>query len=185
MNKILLVIGSLRDESLNLQLADAIMTKLAGRAEVAELEYDDIPWLNEDIEFPTPPGVARVRYEVLNADGIWFVSPEYNGSYPAHVKNLIDWLSRNADDEHRNVVAIEEKPVTVSGAGGRGATRKMQEKLIELLDVVGAKVMAGPAVAISLPAQAFSTSELELTAEDEAAIDEQVEEFLAFVDEEA
>lgn len=183
MHKILLVIGSLRDDSINLQLADAIMTKLAGRAEVAELEYDDIPWVNQDIEFPTPQGVARVRYEVSHADAIWFVCPEYNGSYPGHVKNLIDWLSRNSDDEHNNVVVIDDMPVTVSGAAGRSGSRKMQAKLIELLDFVGAKVMAEPAVGIELPAQAFSTSELEITPEIDAAISEQVDEFLAFVDE--
>ena len=42
--------------------------------------------MNQDIEFPAPEAVARVRKEVAEADGLWFFTPEYNHSYPASSK---------------------------------------------------------------------------------------------------
>ena len=41
--------------------------------------------MNQDIEFPAPEAVARVRKEVAEADGLWFFTPEYNHSYPGAV----------------------------------------------------------------------------------------------------
>ena len=94
MKKILFIIGSLRAKSFNRQLANEAKTIIGQRAEVSELDYSDLPLLNQDIEQPEPAAVARIRKAVSEADALWIFTPEYNFSYPGHLKNLLDWLSR-------------------------------------------------------------------------------------------
>lgn len=71
--KILAIVGSLRKESYNRQLALAAKEILKDWADFTLLEYQDIPLMNQDIEFPAPEAVKRVREEVKSADGIWFL----------------------------------------------------------------------------------------------------------------
>ena len=94
MKKVLLIVGSLRKESFNLQLAKLAEEMLKDKVQVSLLQYADLPFMNQDMEFPAPESVARVRQEVLAADGIWIFSPEYNYQIPGVLKNLLDWLSR-------------------------------------------------------------------------------------------
>ena len=61
MKKILFIIGSLRRESFNKQLAKEAEQLLLGRATVEYLDYSDVPLMNQDIEFPAPEAVTRVR----------------------------------------------------------------------------------------------------------------------------
>nr|WP_330368229.1 NADPH-dependent FMN reductase [Peptoanaerobacter stomatis] len=63
-------------------------------AEVSFLEYSDIPYMNRDIESLAPNQIVRIKEEVLKADTLWVIAPEYNFSYPGVLKNLLDWLSR-------------------------------------------------------------------------------------------
>ena len=80
MKKILFIVGSLRKDSFNRQLAQEAEKNLAGLAEVTYLDYTDVPFLNQDIEYPAPAAVAKLRETVANADGIWIFTPEYNFS---------------------------------------------------------------------------------------------------------
>lgn len=48
---------------------------LEKKADVSILSYEDLPQMNQDIEFPAPEAVARVRKEVAEADGLWFFTP--------------------------------------------------------------------------------------------------------------
>ncbi|MFA6642538.1 MAG: NADPH-dependent FMN reductase, partial [Methanomethylophilus sp.] len=92
--RILAVVGSLREQSLNRQLAVLAGQALGNRAVFEVLDYRDIPLFDQDEEFPAPAAVARVRRQVLEADALWFFSPEYNHFFPGVLKNLVDWLSR-------------------------------------------------------------------------------------------
>ncbi|MDD7536882.1 MAG: NADPH-dependent FMN reductase, partial [Bullifex sp.] len=94
MKKILFIVGSARKGSFNRQLAGQAEKLLEGRAEVAYLDYSSIPLMDQDIEYPAPSEIERVRKACIEADALWFFTPEYNHSYPGAVKNLIDWLSR-------------------------------------------------------------------------------------------
>lgn len=85
MKSVLFVIGSLREKSFNRQLARKAEKLLEGKAEVKYLDFADLPWINQDKEFPAPAEVARVRSEITAADALWFFTPEYNFSYPGHV----------------------------------------------------------------------------------------------------
>ena len=87
MKKVLMIVGSLRKESFNLQLAKLAEEMLKDKTRVSILYYADLPFMNQDMEFPTPESVARVRQEVLAADGIWIFSPEYNYQIPGVLKN--------------------------------------------------------------------------------------------------
>ena len=90
MKKVLMIVGSLRKHSFNLQLAQEIQRMLEGRVQVSFLEYGDIPFMNQDIEFPVPESIARVRQAVQEVDGIWIVSPEYNYQIPGVLKTC--WI---------------------------------------------------------------------------------------------
>ena len=90
MKKILFIVGSLREGSFNRQLAREAEQMIGARAEVTYLDYTDVPLINQDIEFPEPEAVASLRAAVKEADALWVFTPEYNFSYPGHVKNLFD-----------------------------------------------------------------------------------------------
>lgn len=101
MPRILMIVGSLRKQSFNHQLAREIERIIGDRAEVTFLDWGDVPLMNQDIEWPAPEAVQRVRDAVLAADGLWFFSPEYNYQIPGGLKNLLDWLSRPLDEHDR------------------------------------------------------------------------------------
>jgi len=81
--KISAIVGSLRKNSLNRQLALEAGRTVGDRAEFEMLDYSDVPLFNQDIEYPAPDAVSRVRNAVKSADGIWFFTPEYNHFFPA------------------------------------------------------------------------------------------------------
>jgi chromate reductase len=178
---VLIVVGTLRKNGFNEQLAKAIQTEIGDRANVSFLSYSDLPFMNQDLENPELPEVARVRDEVRKADGIWFVSPQYNGSFPGHVKNLVDWLSRPLPGQGRDSVVIAGKKVTVSGAGGKTATAQMRAALDGLLEFVGAQVMRDGETGIALSGESWGTGTLLMSDADKAAIADQAEKFLSFI----
>lgn len=179
--KVLIVVGTLRRNGFNLQLAHEVERVLEGRAEVSYLDYAGLPNMNQDLEDPEPAAVGAVREAVRAADGVWFVSPQYNGLMPGHVKNLVDWLSRPLPGQGRDSVVISGVKATVSGAGGRAATAPMRESLDALLRFVGADVMEGPETGVALPAESWSTGELALSDDDRAQLAAQADAFLAFI----
>jgi chromate reductase len=92
--QIAIVVGSLRQDSFNRKLANAI-TKLAP-AEFAfkQLKIDDLPLYNQDEDARPAASVARLKSEIEAAQGVIFVTPEYNRSIPGVLKNAIDHASR-------------------------------------------------------------------------------------------
>lgn len=170
MKKILFIIGSLRAKSFNRQVADVAKEIIGNRAEVQELNYSDLPLINQDIEQPEPAAAARIRKAVAEADGLWIFTPEYNLSYPGHLKNLIDWLSRPVKPmDYETPTCINGKRVALSGAGGRFATAKCREKLTELLSFIKADVLPKQ-TGVAVPAEAWGTDELVLTDEQKAEL---------------
>lgn len=182
MKKILMIVGSLREQSFNRQLAEKAAEMMAGRAEVTYLNYADVPFMNQDIEFPVPEAVARVRNEVLEADSIWIFTPEYNSSYPGVLKNLLDWLSRPMEaGNFQKGTAVSGKKAAISGAGGKAATSGARSKLRELLNFIRLNVMEGPETGIAA-GKAFVTNVLELSEEDVQTLYSQAEAFLKFIE---
>ncbi|MBE6108096.1 MAG: NAD(P)H-dependent oxidoreductase [Erysipelotrichaceae bacterium] len=179
MKKIVFIIGSLRRESFNLQLFNEIKRIIGNRADVSVLNYSDIPYMNEDIEFPPPESVSRVRKEIQNADGIWIVSPEYNQQIPGVLKNLLDWLSRPLlKRDYKTGSVVKGKPVTISGAAGKSGALKVRIALKDLLEMMSLKVVFGTGVGISMNTNTFATGKLEVDDEIRGLLIEQVEQFL-------
>jgi NAD(P)H-dependent FMN reductase len=111
--KVLTLVGSLRAASINRQIAE--LASEAAPDGVAVTIFDglgDLPFYNEDIdnEADVPAAVTALRAAAADADAALVVTPEYNGSYPAVIKNAIDWLSRPFGDG-----ALKGKPLAVIG----------------------------------------------------------------------
>ena len=111
--KVLVLLGSLRRESVNRQLVELA-------AEVAPpgvtLEFFDrlgeLPHYNEDIDGDdVAESVQALRAVAGDADAALVVTPEYNGSIPGVLKNAIDWLSRPFGNS-----ALKDKPLAVIGS---------------------------------------------------------------------
>ena len=184
MKKILFVVGSMRKESFNRQRANIIAEELKGKAEVSFLSYGDIPFMNQDIEFPTPEEILRVRSEVEGADGLWIFTPEYNSSYPGVLKNLLDWLSRpHKPNDYANGSSITDKKVAISGVAGKSAAAGSRGKLKDLLEIMGMKVMETQ-VGVTINPEAWANNELTLSDDKKEELNKQAEEFLKFLDEE-
>lgn len=184
MKNILFIVGSLRKQSFNRQLAALAEKMLEGQFNIQYLEFEDVPLMNQDLEANTPAPVARVRKEVLAADGIWIFTPEYNFSYPGLLKNLLDWLSRPMDiSNFTNPTVAADKKVTASGAGGNNQTASCRAKLNDLLEFMKMQVMKEPQTGIALGVEAWTKGEFNLTDEQVAQLKAQAEKFAAFVNE--
>lgn len=182
MKKILFIIGSLRKQSFNRELSVMVKGMLQGKAEVTELDYSQVPFINQDEEYPAPQAVAGARKAVAEADGVWIFSPEYNYSYPGHVKNLIDWLSRPVDPADRNApTVLAGKKFTLTGAGGKAATAGCRKLLTTLLTVLKADVMTEGQTGIALNLEAWTEGRMILTEEQKAQLAKQAELFLEFI----
>ncbi len=183
MKKILFVIGSLRKQSFNRELSEMVKGMLQSKAEVTELDYFQVPFINQDDEYPAPQAVTDARKAVAEADGVWIFSPEYNYSYPGHVKNLIDWLSRPVDPADRNApTVLAGKKFTLTGAGGKAATAGCRKLLTTLLTVLKADVMTEEQTGIALNTEAWTEGRMILTEEQKTQLAKQAELFLEFIE---
>jgi NAD(P)H-dependent FMN reductase len=110
--RILALVGSLRAGSDNRRLAEAAVKLAPSGVSVEIFEgLSDIALYNEDIDRPGSAAAAdRLRAEVRSADALLFVTPEYNGTMSAALKNAIDWISRPF-----GAGAITGKPLAVIG----------------------------------------------------------------------
>lgn len=139
--RIVVLLGSLRAESVNRRIAEALRDRApAGlTVEIAE-RLDELPFYNEDLDQPQldlHPAVVSLRATVAGADAVLAVTPEYNGSMPAVLKNAIDWLSRPYGEG-----AIVGKPFGVVGTtptpyGGQWA----HEHAVRSATIAGARVV--------------------------------------------
>jgi|SRR5581483_832369 len=138
--RVLALVGSLRADSLNRKIAEAIQAQApAGTTiEIAE-GLGNLPFYNEDIDGDAAPAsVVAFRDQVAQADRLLVVTPEYNGSTPAVIANAIDWASRPY-----GAGSIQGKPVAVVGtAVGQYGGQWAHEDTRKVAGVAGAEVLA-------------------------------------------
>jgi chromate reductase len=138
--RVLAISGSLRAASHN----TALLRQAAERApEGVEVEIygelESLPPYNEDRDGEVPPAaVAAMRRRVAEADALLISTPEYNGTLPGALKNLVDWASR----PYGPPAALYGKPVAVIGASitDYGALWA-QDHLRKALGIAGARVL--------------------------------------------
>jgi chromate reductase len=97
--RILVIAGSARTGSLNAKLAELaadLINKSGAIAELKSVSDFESPSFNQNMEKDTgiPPGAERLKKCIVENDAFIIASPEYNGSMPGYLKNLIDWVSR-------------------------------------------------------------------------------------------
>ncbi len=88
------VIGSLRKESYNRKLANALIRLGPPDFNFKELRIGDLPLYDQDDDRSQAPEVQRLKSELRAVDAVIFVTPEYNRSIPGVLKNAIDHASR-------------------------------------------------------------------------------------------
>lgn len=174
MKKIVFIVGSLRKQSFNGMLAKVAEAALKDKAETTYIRPDEVPYLNQDLEFPPPEGVAKVRATIAAADAVWIFTPEYNYNIPGAEKNLLDWLSRPLDaaDPDR-MTAVVGKKVTISGVGGKNQTATVRERLVAMLTFMRMEIIGGVGNGFALPPSAFATGAWEPEQEVVTAITKQ------------
>lgn len=92
--KIAVFVGSLRAASINLRLARALEKLVPADFKFDYVSLGDVPLYNQDNENNLPAPAAKLKQQILDAQGILFVSPEHNRSLPAAIKTAIDWGTR-------------------------------------------------------------------------------------------
>lgn len=92
--KIAVVVGSLRRDSFNKTLAAALAKLAPPDVVLTPVEIGDLPLYNQDDDGNQAPSVKRLKAEIAAAQGVIFVTPEYNRSLPGVLKNAIDHASR-------------------------------------------------------------------------------------------
>lgn len=147
MTKVAVIVGSLRRESINRKLAHALATlaKPKGLA-LSEVNLDDLPLYNEDLWQDPPAAVQRLKQEINDAGAVLFVTPEYNRSIPAVVKNVVDWASRPMVDS----VWPGKRAAIVGASPGAIGTAVAQSHLRSILTPLGVALVSRPEVYISL-----------------------------------
>ena len=140
-NKLGVIVGSNRRESINRKLAQAL-AQLGGDAFDAKfLQIDDLPMYNQDNEQPVPAPVARFKSDIEASDALLFVTPEHSRSIPAVLKNAIDWGARPWGK-----TSWPGKPAAIIGtSGGAISTAVAQQHLRAVLGDLGLQVAGGEA----------------------------------------
>jgi len=121
MTRIAVIVGSTRDGSFNRALGALAAARLAAHGAdvtVVDLAALDLPIYTAALEADAFPADALKLKDLLAAqDGLLVVSPEYNGSIPALLKNAIDWASRPTGDEGPvALTAFRGKAAAIMGA---------------------------------------------------------------------
>jgi chromate reductase, NAD(P)H dehydrogenase (quinone) len=130
--KILVIPGSLRSGSLNARLAAAAAHEFAlAGVEVTRISLGDFPLPIYDGDLQTKSGVPKnavnLKRMMAAHHGVLIVTPEYNSSVPALVKNTIDWVSRVHDAHETRGQVFRERPFAIAAAseGRLGGTRAL------------------------------------------------------------
>ena len=92
--QVAIIVGSLRKDSFNRQLADAIVKLAPPEFSFKQIEIGDLPLYNQDDDGAQAPQVLRLKTEIADAQALLFITPEYNRSIPGVLKNAIDHASR-------------------------------------------------------------------------------------------
>ncbi|KQW37482.1 NADPH-dependent FMN reductase [Rhizobacter sp. Root404] len=166
MHQVAVIVGSLRRESINLRLAHAL-AGLAGPAlQLNLLDLSDLPLYNDDLWQAPPDSVLRLKRELGAADGVLFVTPEYNRGVPAVTKNVVDWGSRPMGQS-----VWPGKPTAIVGTSpGAIGTAVAQSQLRGVLASCGVRLLG--------QAEVYLQNKPGLIADDFSVTDEKTRGFL-------
>jgi chromate reductase len=130
--KIAILVGSLREGSINRKIARSICALRNDNLDCSMIEIGDLPLYNSDLDENPPAQWTRFRDQVGSADGVLFVSPEYNRGIPGVLKNAIDVGSRPYGKS-----VFDKKPAAIVTAspgsiGGFGSNHQIRQAAVFL-----------------------------------------------------
>ena len=132
--QIAVIIGSVRRDSINRKLADAVVKLAPPEFTFKQVPISDLPLYNQDDDANPSPPVKRMKEELNAAQGFLFVTPEYNRSIPGVLKNAIDTASRPYGQN-----SWPGKPAGILGASpgamGTGLAQQHLRNILAHLDV--------------------------------------------------
>jgi chromate reductase, NAD(P)H dehydrogenase (quinone) len=126
------IVGSLRKDSINRKIANALVGLAPASLQLTIIEIGNLPLYNQDEDQAPPASWSAFRERIRAADAVLFVTPEYNRSVPAALKNALDVGSRPYG---KNV--WDGKPGAVVSAspgaiGGFGANHHLRQSFVFL-----------------------------------------------------
>ena len=137
---IAVVVGSLRQESFNRQLANAVARLAPPNFVFQQLPIGDLPLYNQDDDNQPCEQVRRLKADIQASSGLLFVTPEYNRSFPGVLKNAIDHASRPYGKN-----AWAGKPAGVLGVSvGATGTALAQQHLRNVLAYLDVPTLGQP-----------------------------------------
>src|SRR3954452_11213716 len=127
------LVGSLRKASLNRMLANALISLAPSSLKLGIVEIGPLPLYNEDLDTAAPPVAwTAFRQRVKAADAVLFVTPEYNRSVPAALKNALDVGSRPYGSsvwDRKPGAIVSSSPGAIAGFG---ANHHLRQSLVFL-----------------------------------------------------
>ena len=144
MTTVLAFSGSLRAQSFNTRIVQALPRYAPSGLDIQFFDVSDLPLYNQDLDGEIlHESAARLRAAVAATDGVIVATPEYNHSYSAVTKNVIDWASRPFA-----AGPILKKPAMVIAAGpGPGGGVHALAATSELFGLLGCPVVGAVGVA--------------------------------------
>ena len=137
---IAVIVGSLRKDSFNRKLATGLARLAPADFRFTQVRLDDLPLYNQDDDGQQAASVLRLKGEIKAAQGLLFVTPEYNRSIPGVLKNAIDHASRPYGQS-----AWAGKPAGVIGASvGAIGTAMAQQHLRNVLAYLDVPTLGQP-----------------------------------------
>lgn len=126
------LVGSLRKDSYNRKMANALCRMAAQSLACEIVEIRDLPLYNQDDEANPPPASVAFKARIEKAQGVLFVTPEYNRSVPGVLKNAIDVASRPYGKSAWNGKPCAIVSVSPGAIGGFGANHALRQSLVFL-----------------------------------------------------
>ena len=172
--KALIFAASTRTGSFNRKLAEVTAEQLRAAGTdvlLADLRDFPMPLYDGDSEAAqgVPESAKRLKELLRERDMLVVVSPEYNGSFSALLKNTIDWISRPLAGEPPLAVFRGKLAGLASASPGKGGGRRGLRHVRELLEMIGMKVVPSQ-VNIAGAASAFDSEGKLVNPEDRAAV---------------
>lgn len=138
--QIAVIVGSLRRDSFNRKLASAIAKLAPSEFSFNQVQIGDLPLYNQDDDANQAASVLRLKSDLKAAQGLLFVTPEYNRSIPGVLKNAIDHASRPYGQS-----AWTGKPAGVLGVSvGATGTALAQQHLRNVLACLDVPTLGQP-----------------------------------------
>jgi chromate reductase, NAD(P)H dehydrogenase (quinone) len=136
--KIVALVGSIREESLNLAMVNTLQERYREKLEITIANIAELPFYNQDDELNPDEKVKQFKQEIADCDGVLIATPEYNWTIPGVLKNALDWLSR-VDK------VLIGKPVMIAGVSpGQVGTLRAQLHLRQILASPGLQARVLP-----------------------------------------